>query len=176
MWCIYFQVWQFFLIIVLHAWICFDEDSGFLYDFWYALFHIHLTLADVSFSMAYTPLQWLVIISLDSTEKDSSSFLLFGGGISVVVHTYKGSGCTLCQDMILPKKGTLMHLKWQFNFLIWHFPFSIFALLISVLYHNFCHWCHSPQLKYDLQYQKQIFEDLIYVVLKHVTCWSCSIW
>ena len=106
------------------------RDLIFSYSFWYYLFHIHLVLADSHTSTVAGENfpRWVI-------SKEWRSFLLFGGGISVIACTLWGSGWTPCLDTIWPKKGALMHLKWHlhlFNLRVSKWP-PIFVNCLHVL-------------------------------------------
>ena len=74
---------------------------------------------------ACTSLMFLVSIFSGNSlcpRNDCSTFLDFGGGISVRGYSFHRSDCTSYHEMISPKR-TLVLLKWQLSLLSFRFSF-----------------------------------------------------
>ena len=100
------------------------------YRFWYMLFHAKSAFTDVSLCNGSHTLPVSgqnLIRELSVSKNNCSSFLDFGGGISLNACTFLGSRLTLCQLITLPKKEMLVHLKRHLS--LFSFKFACLHIL-----------------------------------------------
>ena len=71
------------------------------------------------------------------------SFLDFGGGASVSACSFCKYGLVPHLEIISPKNGIDVCLKWHLSLFNFRFPFCIFVLLFIVCFHGVCNCYHT---------------------------------